>query len=204
MLCLRPVRTDAVFPEFDRELHITTEDPTQGTWLGGMDFGMRAPTVFLWAVLETSGRLVIVDEHHQSNQTVPSHIDRILASPHPRPVWVGADPAGDNRNDQSGRSNFALLEQAGLTVRKRRMSIAGSIDLVRARLQTADNPPPKLLIHQRCARLIESLEQYHYDPERPFVEQPVKDGPDHAADALRYLIVNLDAPYRTDPGDYAG
>ncbi len=203
MLCIRPVRTDAVFPEFDRDIHITTDDPTQGTWLGGMDFGMRAPTVFLWAVHEPSGRLVIVDEHHQSNQILPNHIKRILASHHPRPSWVGADPAGEARNDQSGRSNVQLLHDAGLPVKTRRMSVAESNNLVRARLQPAEGGPPTLVIHKRCTRLIESLEQYHYDPQRPFVEEPVKDGPDHAADALRYLIINLDAEFRTDTGDYA-
>ena len=33
---------------------------------------------------------------------------------------------------------------------------------------------------------------YHYPPQSPEAETPVKDGHDHAADALRYMITNLD------------
>jgi hypothetical protein len=62
----------------------------------------------------------------------------------------------------------------------------------------ADEPiPPRLLIDARCATLIDSLQRHHYDPDRPDRYDPVKDGTDHAADALRYLIVNLDQPHRT-------
>jgi hypothetical protein len=32
----------------------------------------------------------------------------------------------------------------------------------------------------------------------------VKDGPDHCADALRYLVVNLDRPYVTKVSNYLG
>lgn len=202
MLCLRPVRTDAVFPEFDREIHLTADEPRPGIRLGGMDFGMRSPTVFLWAILEDSGRLVIVDEHHQSNQTLDHHIRRITASPHQLPQWVGADPSGNNRNEHSGTTSIALLQQSGLTVKSRRMSTADGLSLIRARLRPADNSPPRLVIHKRCTHLIASLEQYHYDPDRPMINDPVKDGPDHAVDALRYLITNLDEPYRLTIGSY--
>lgn len=202
MLCLRPIRTNSVFPEFDREIHLTTDEPQPGIWLGGMDFGMRSPTVFLWAVLEPSGRLVIVDEHHESNQALPHHIRCITESPNPLPQWVGADPSGKNRNEHTGTTSVAMLNEAGLHVCARRSSIADGISLIRARLHPADTSPPRLLIHKRCARLIESLEQYHYDPTRPMIDEPVKDGPDHAVDALRYLITNLDEPYRLAASRY--
>lgn len=204
MLCIRPIRTDAVFPEFDRAIHTTTHEPTIGMWLGGMDFGLRSPTVFLWAVLEPAGRLVIVDEHHEANQTIPYHIKRIVSSKNPIPSWVGVDPAGKSRNDQTGKSNISLLRHHGLNAVFRHMPIAAGISLIHARLQPADNSPPRLVIHQRCKRLIESLEQYHYDPGRPLANEPVKDGPDHAVDALRYLITNLDEPHRIEFGHYAG
>ncbi len=42
----------------------------------------------------------------------------------------------------------------------------------------------------RYKLLIESLQQYHYPPDQHEDTQPVKDGNDHAADALRYMIVN--------------
>jgi len=67
-------------------------------------------------------------------------------------------------------------------------------DAVRARLKPAEGPP-RLLIHRRCTHLIEALEKYHYSEKDLTSMDPVKDGPDHAADALRYLVLNLDKPY---------
>ncbi len=46
-------------------------------------------------------------------------------------------------------------------------------------------------------KLIESLERYHFPEDNPHSLEPVKDGADHAVDALRYLVVNLDRPYIT-------
>jgi hypothetical protein len=56
----------------------------------------------------------------------------------------------------------------------------------------------------RCRVLIESLLNYHYDEERPLNVEPVKDGPDHAVDALRYLVSNLDDSGKPRVGMYAG
>ena len=35
------------------------------------------------------------------------------------------------------------------------------------------------------------MTEYHFDPDRPYSDDPVKDGPDHLCDALRYMLVNL-------------
>jgi hypothetical protein len=52
---------------------------------------------------------------------------------------------------------------------------------------------PRLFIHQRCARLIETLPALQHDPNRPEdVDKVDADedglGGDDAADALRYLV----------------
>jgi hypothetical protein len=44
-------------------------------------------------------------------------------------------------------------------------------------------------VHPRAVqKLIEAMEKYHYAPGGS--EVPVKDGSDHAVDALRYFFVN--------------
>jgi hypothetical protein len=48
------------------------------------------------------------------------------------------------------------------------------------------------------------METYHYDEGRPDSETPLKDGADHAVDALRYLVLNLDRPHRAAHGRWAG
>lgn len=202
MLCLRPNRGDCVLPEFDVSRHVVKGVPWEGTgrspqlWMGGMDFGFRSPTVFLWAA-EWEGVLYVVDERHETHQTLEAHIRAILESTNPRPAWVGADPAGKSRSLQSGVSDISCLEDAGLAVRARRCSVREGLALIRARLSPADGGPARLMIHERCVRLTEAMEKYHFDEERPENEEPVKDGPDHAVDALRYLVTGLDRVFAT-------
>lgn len=207
MLCTRPSRSDCVIPEFDRDRHVVEQLPweTGGEspdfWAAGMDFGLHSPTVFLWAAVR-GGCVYVVDERHESGVTLDVHIREILGSTLPRPEWIGADPSGGNRSEQTGRSSIECLKRAGFAVRARRAPIVEGLSLIRARLNPADGSPARLIVHARCRRLIESLESYHYDAEQPFKDEPVKDGPDHAVDALRYLLTNLDRPFSWGQGRY--
>jgi len=193
MLCARPRRDDLVFSEFDRAIHVADfEAPQHADFLCGMDFGFRAPTVILWATLDSEGVLRILDERVEREAVLESHIRSITHGKWPIPRWIGIDPAGRQRNDQTGLSAAGALRRAGLSVRDRRVSIGAGIGAVKARLRPAVGGP-RLFVHARCAHLIECLERHHYRVDQPESETPVKDGTDHAADALRYLIVNLDA-----------
>lgn len=202
MLCLRPRRDDSVLPEFIAGTHVVDSvpgvdapDPSRRLrWIGGMDFGFRSPTIVLWAALDEEDRLWVVDELERTRRTVAENAAEIAARGRPDLLWIGVDPAGAAHNDQTGRSSVEVLRRAGFSVRLARLPVAVGLELVRARLRPAEGAAgPRLFIHARCARLIESLERYHYpkDPERA---EPVKDGHDHAVDALRYMIQNLDRP----------
>ena len=72
---------------------------------------------------------------------------------------------------------------------------------IRAKLQPATGDPT-LIIHERCEQLIAALESLHYSRTNAHDLNPVKDGPDHAADALRYLVVSLDCAKGTQQGSY--
>jgi hypothetical protein len=199
MLCLRPSTTDMVFPEFDRSLHISAfdiTDPSSHTWIAGMDFGFRAPTAILFAALDGSGFLRIVAERIATGIIVADHARAILESPWPTPVWLGVDPAGEQASDQTGHSSIKVLRDAGLVVRTRRAPIEAGLRAIRARLRPATGTPT-IAIHPRCAKLIEAIETYHYPENKPHTTTPEKNGPDHAIDALRYLILNLDNPWKS-------
>lgn len=205
MLSLEPRRSDCVFPEFDPEVHVVAQDPPledRGLLVGGMDFGFRAPTVILWGQLTKAGELVIVAERVQRETVLAHHARAILEGPLAVPAWIGVDPAGRQRSDQTGQSNIQILTSNGLHVRARPSRIAEGIALVSARLKPAAGEPT-LRVHARCEHLIEALRQYHYPPEQPGSMEPVKDGPDHAVDALRYLIVNLDSPHASKASRYS-
>jgi hypothetical protein len=199
MLCLRPRREEAVYPEFEPTRHVFLEGSDEDraaagdVLVCGMDFGFRSPTVVLWATVDRAGTLRVLDERVVSGARLESHVEAISAGRWHPPEWVGCDPAGGAANEHTGKTNIQMLKQADLKVRNLRLPIREGCALVRARLAPADpKAAPTLRVSSRCRGLIEALHRYHYDPERPFSEEPVKDGPDHAADALRYLVINLD------------
>lgn len=218
MLSMRPRRTDAVLPEFDPAEHVVTEAAWKVTqdswvdrgvrprWLGGMDFGFRAPTAFLWAAVDDTDVLWIVDERVVREVVLGQHIDAIKASSWPALEWIGVDPAGNQAASQTGATDITLLRRAGFTVKDRRLTVRDGLELVRARLRPASaepgRPKARLYIHERCTKLIESMARYHYDADKPDSDVPVKDGFDHAVDALRYLVTNLDRPSRAAAGSY--
>jgi hypothetical protein len=195
MLCERPSRENAVYPEFDESTHViasTGPGPFEsGRWVGGMDFGFRSPTVLLWAVLDEEDVLHVVDELAVSSWTIERIIDEAAKRPWPKPEFIGVDVAGRQRNDQTGASAITLWRRAGWRIRSRGQAIHAGIEGVRARLLSADGRV-RLRIHPRCTTLVAALKQYHYPDDDPTSDTPVKDGPDHAADALRYLVSSLD------------
>lgn len=225
MLALRPSRGGTVLPEFRIEHHVygSLHDTIDIDFkpgrivLAGMDFGFRAPTVILWATLDHGNVLRIHREYVMAERTIDEHLQQFGTAP--KPAWIGVDPAGAQRNDQTGTSNVALLKKAGLVVRHRGSGIYEGVQFVRLRLErtptrSADDGPvtldtiappssgPGLLIHARCRKLIEAMQRYHYPEDQPESLNPVKDGHDHLIDALRYLILNLDARRDTRLGKY--
>ncbi|MFN0010377.1 MAG: hypothetical protein ACKVS8_01905 [Phycisphaerales bacterium] len=203
MLCLRPRRASAVIPEFDPRTHILREDaiPHRGTWIAGMDFGFRSPTVILWAHVDETGILRVMHERSADGAVMDEHIRAVTDGLRPHPAWVGVDPAGNARNDQTGLSNVNLLRKAGLAVRSRQSAVEDGLRLLRARFGPATGSP-RLFVHARCVKLIESLRRYRYPEDKPEAMQPVKDGHDHAVDALRYMVMNLDRPHETRQAGY--
>lgn len=211
MLCLRPSRGHCVLPEFDPKLHVVSDTPSAGSCYAGMDFGFRADTVVLWATLEPgpgeppTRTLWITHEHVRAQMLLDEHIDAIKRpkDARPAPLWIAADPAGNQHHEQTGLSNIDAMRSAGLVVHTRSLMIGEGLALLRARLKPALGPP-RLLIHSRCTRLIEALERYHYPEDNPESMTPVKDGHDHPIDALRYLIAQLDKPYKATCTGYRG
>lgn len=209
MMCERPGVDSCVYPNFDPRKHVAantishhehaTNHAMNQSWLGGMDFGLRSPLVMIWArVVNTEDRrsaaVHVVDEYVVEGLTLDRHLEAIAIQAeqqgHPPATdldWIGVDPAGHQRNAHSGRTDIAWLRDAGYRVRAARSRIAEGIEIVRRRLDRHT-----LTIHPRCTNLIQSMQSYRFDPNRPGQDQPLKDGPDHACDALRYLLLNLE------------
>ncbi len=192
MRCLRPSRSDCVFPEFDVDRHVTDWVPEgNASYIGGMDFGTRSPTVVLWGQVDNAGVLWIVREYVKRGATLARHMDAMSGPGSPVFQWLAVDPAGNAVEGTSGSSHVNELCHRGFHIVCHSQRIAWGVNLIRARLDPADGAP-RLKIHSSCRELIRALETYHYDALSPDSESPVKDGPDHCVDALRYLVGHLE------------
>jgi len=174
-------------------------------WVCGIDFGFRAPTVILWGAVEAQTRVLrILDERIVERATTKEHVEAIFKGNGrgwKLPDFVGVDPAGKHVQPQTGVADATVLGDSGLDVRARSLGVGAGLHLIRARLAPAEGPV-RLFVHVRCRGLIEALTKYHYRVDAPEDMEPVKDGSDHAVDALRYMVLNLDVGFATTAKKY--
>ncbi len=206
MLCLRPSRTDTVLPEFSVNRHVVHALPAawrQWPHVGGMDFGFRGSAVILRAAVSPDGAIYIYSEWVERERLFQDAVVHLHDASHPPLDWLGVDPSGNAPQDQTGKSNVEVLRHAGFIVRSRASSISEGLSLLRYRfVPGGPHQAPRLFILDRCTKLIEALERYHYPKDKPESLVPVKDGHDHLIDALRYLVLNHDRPYQTQHQSY--
>lgn len=191
MLCTRPVRRGRVFPHFSVEEHVAEFDPGQvlaGEAELAIDFGFKNPFVGLFLGRGRDGRVYVFDEYVCSERTTEENVRALRRMPW-RATRAACDPAGGNRNEQTGKSAVDVMRAQGFTVHKRRNGIVEGLERVRALIRPAAGPH-RLVIHPRCTTLIRCLREYRYK-DGSTSELPHKDGEhDHAIDALRYWLAN--------------
>jgi len=185
MMCRRPRLTESVYPAFSRARHVRDVDRRTGELIAaGVDFGLRH-FVMLWAAVRGDA-LHVLDEHHGENATLENNLDALDQRGWPSPAWIAVDPAGAARNAQTGLSDLAVMRRRGYNVKTPDNTVDRGIGRVRWRLDR-----DRLTIAPRCTRLIEAMECYRFD-RHTWRQQPIKDGHDHFADALRYLVMQLE------------
>lgn len=191
LLCKRPSGKGRVFPHFNADEHVAAFDPPAGVVPElGVDFGYAAPFVALWIYRHpATGVVHVLDELVREERTVAEHVAEIRSRAWPCPRVIACDPAGRSRNEQTGRSNVALLRAEGFSVVTRRSEIVEGIEQLRRLIRPATGES-RLRVHPRCQGLIRALSSYRYPPGGGS-EVPEKDGVhDHPIDALRYWVIN--------------
>ena len=164
MLCLRPSRSSAVYPEFDPRIHVRewhgltspckiSASSSFSSMIAGFDFGYRSEAVILLAGVTRSGRVHIIREHCKREQILDQQIDaldrwreerlfRFRNQPgHEPPLeFVGTDPAGNAKDPHTGKTSAQLLTARGYQVRNRASEIYPGLNLVRDLLNPAWAP----------------------------------------------------------------
>lgn len=202
----RLVTGKVVFPEFSRKIHVIEHKkipPLSGhPLLLGADFGLT-PAVLLAAETK-DGTLVVLDELVGENMSTEALLDSIVI-PHITSKYKGSvvgeawgDPAGMTKGQGTDASPFSVMQSKNIpiTIATTNNQLPLRIDAVKAMLgKLGDKGRGKLLISDRCTRLIEALEQtYVYTTGANGQEAPTKSHVNWVSDivdALQYLCLGV-------------
>lgn len=179
-----------IYGEFDRSLHVTTQQPQQ--WVGctaGVDWGFANPGVIVVGATDSDGRVHIVHEEYQRQR----HIDEwVSVANQLRQTWgiktFYCDPAEPDY--------IKKFREAGCNAVQANNTVTTGIQAVKARLVRQQDKRPRLTLHSSCVHLVDEFEMYQWAENRAGLQDhPVK-AHDHAMDALRYLCMGLAAKPR--------
>lgn len=176
----------AIYPMFDRKIHVSDDTPEMRMHWIGCDYGHTNPTAFLRLAAGSDGRIWVLDEYYhmadKSGAKSPKQYARDLRAfceKGPSPDTVIIDPSAEGFILQ-------LREDAPqLRIRRADNAVREGIQLVASAIDAG-----VLMIHPRCKHLIDEIQGYSWDPkaQQRGEDKPVKTN-DHACDALRYALM---------------
>jgi hypothetical protein len=145
------------------------------------------------------GNLFVVDEHAERLWLPQRHaaaVKAMLARHGLGPDQLRRFVAGTDvfSRQSDGTTIAAQYGREGITLRPANMDrVNGWAELLQRLGDPEGKIPPRLFVHRRCGRLVETLPALQHDPNRP--EDVLKVdadedgvGGDDAADCLRYLV----------------
>jgi PBSX family phage terminase large subunit len=177
-----------VYEHFDRETHVVEPFEIPADWkkVRAIDLGYENPFVMLWGALDPDGRLYIYREHYKSKTLIRDHVDEIERK-------SGDERYGFTVSDHDAQERAELHSQ-GLRTRPAQKDVSIGIQKVAERLVEQGDGHPRLYIMRNCENTIRELQKYRWQPaaeDKPAKEEPMKVD-DHTADALRYMVMELD------------
>ena len=187
------VTEGAAFTEFDLDTHVITpfEIPIGWERIKGIDYGYASESACVWGCVDpTDGTLIIYRELYRKGLTGVDLAEMItnmeLADPYS--VQGVLDTAAWNRTGTTGPTVGETLVRAGHKLRRAdKNRIQGKIQ-VHEYLKIQNSGRPKIQIFNTCPNLIRELQSIPLDKTNP--EDVDTHAPDHAYDALRYLIMS--------------
>jgi len=187
------VTEGAAFTEFDVMEHVITpfEIPVGWERVKGIDYGYASESACVWGTVDPSdGTLIIYRELYRKGLTGVDLAQMItnmeLIDPYSVPGVL--DTAAWNRTGTTGPTVGETLQRAGHKLRRAdKNRIQGKIQ-IHEYLRVQPSGRPKIQIFNSCPNLIRELQSLPLDKTNP--EDVNTNAPDHAYDALRYLIMS--------------
>lgn len=189
------------FTTFRREVHVLPDfdESRAREWWAALDYGFAHYTAVLLGCTDCDGNTFVVDEHAERMWLPQRHATAVRAMllrhglrlSDLKRIVAGADVFSKQSDGTTVAHQYA---REGIALRPANMDrINGWAEILQGFGDPAAGIFPRLFIHQRCARLAETLPALQHDPNRP--EDVLKVdadedgiGGDDSADALRYLV----------------
>jgi len=200
--CKRPRIEGLVYPEFDETAHGCRTPPADLVIYRSIDWG-HGVFVCLWIGEDADGRAYLLDTYRAEYGTVHQHAKYITAHRLRNVKDTYCDPAGRNRNDQTGRSNIEVFREYGIrcsfTLSPAAREVRNGIRLVRAALRPTDGPPEFFYVSGDNHKVfVKAMQSYRNRRVNDIWMDEPKDPQEfeHIPDALRYYFVNRRRPAR--------
>ena len=183
----------AAFTEFDTEIHVIPpfEIPIGWERVKGIDYGYASESSCVWGCVDpTDGTLIIYRELYRKGLTGEDLAVMItnMELEDPFSVQGVLDTAAWNRTGTTGPTVGETLQRGGHKLRRAdKNRIQGKIQ-IHEYLRVQPSGRPKIQIFSSCPNLIRELQSIPLDKSNP--EDVDTHAPDHAYDALRYLIMS--------------
>lgn len=182
-------RDDLIYPDFSDEHNVDIDadyDPNYPLYWAEDDGYTNPRCILLIQVRPFKGkpdRVIVFREYYKSHQLSEQSINEVIGWGYPYPDLLYHDPAAA----EFGATAVSL----GLNTWGGYNNVAEGIKVVR-RFILDGNGERRLVISPRCENLIDSLQSYKKNNESKQEAGgdpvPLKDGTEHAADALRYFL----------------
>ena len=187
------VNEGAAFTEFEQDVHVITpfEIPISWERVKGIDYGYASESACIWGTVDPSdGTLIIYRELYRKGLTGVDLGQLItqMELQDPYSVQGVLDTAAWARTGTTGPTVGESLIRAGHKLRRAdKNRIQGKIQ-IHEYLRIQQSGRPRLQIFNNCPSLIRELQSIPLDRSNP--EDVDTHAPDHAYDALRYLIMS--------------
>ena len=187
------VNEGAAFTEFDLDTHVITpfEIPISWERVKGVDYGYSSESACIWGTVDpTDGTLIIYRELYRKGLT-GEDLGRLITEMEltdPYSVQGVLDTAAWAKTGTTGPTVGESLIRAGHKLRTAdKNRLQGKIQ-IHEYLRVQQSGRPRLQIFNTCPNLIRELQSIPLDKNNS--EDVDTHAPDHAYDALRYLIMS--------------
>ena len=199
--CKRPSVEGLVYPEFDPFIHGIDATPEHLTVYRAIDWGLNV-FVCLWLGVAKDGTAYLLDTYRAEQGKLKQHADFINNHKHQNIKATYCDPAGRQRNDQTGRTNIQEFQRWGIpctfTLAPKLVNIQNGVRMVKAALQPATGAPKfRYLRHDGNKPFVRAMQSYsNRKVNGIWIDEPVDPQEySHQADAFRYFVVNRNAQH---------